>query len=107
MDKIQEEIAIMRKKYKQICEIAAEASTEQEVSQAVDAFIDEYGTDDLGSCLLIDILRMSNAGRAARLMLALWLSGDDAFEMCEYLLENEDATEGQILWKCRQILGRE
>jgi len=34
-----------------------------------------------------------------------WLETEEQqLEMCEYLLENEEATEGQILSKCRQIL---
>ena len=107
MDKIQERIDVMFEKYDRIYEIADDTSSNQELDQVVEAFIDEYGKDKLTSLLLNDMLRVSNAGRAAQLMFSLWLSGDDAFEMCKYLLENEDATEGQILWKCRQILGRE
>ena len=52
------------------------------------------------------LLRMSKAGKAARLLTFIRLTeGEQQLEMCEYLLENEEATEGQILWKCRQILG--
>ena len=107
MDKIQERIDVMFEKYDRICEIADNTSSVQELDQAVGAFIDEYGQDELVSFLLIDMLRTSNAGRAAQLMFSLWLSGDGAFEMCKYLHENPEATEGQIMWKCRQILGRE
>ena len=59
---------------------------------------------------LLGLLQLSNAGRAAELVLMIRFataSENQQLEMCEYLLENEDATEGQILWKCRQILGRE
>ena len=60
---------------------------------------------ELEACLL-GLLRLSNAGRAAELMLMFCLETEEQqLAMCEYLLENEEATEGQILWKCRQILG--
>lgn len=51
------------------------------------------------------LLRMSKASRAARIMTFMKLTEEaQQLEMCEYLLENEEATEGQILSKCRQIL---
>ena len=55
---------------------------------------------------LIGLLRSSKAGKAAQMMVFIWLKTDEQMlEMCKYLLENEDATEGQILRKCRQLLG--
>ena len=57
---------------------------------------------------LLGLLQLSKAGRAAEIMLMIRFataSEEQQLEMCEYLLENEEATEGQILWKCRQILG--
>ena len=54
------------------------------------------------------LLRMSKAGKAARLLTFMRLTEEEQqLEMCEYLLENEEATEGQILHKCRMILGEE
>ena len=48
----------------------------------------------------------SNAGQAARLMMFLWLDTEEQMqEMQAYLVSNPEATEGQLLWKCRQILG--
>ena len=53
-------------------------------------------------------MMQSNAGRAARLMMFLWLDTEEQMlEMQEYLDSNPEATEGQILHKCRMILGEE
>jgi hypothetical protein len=63
--------------------------------------------------LLYEQLKKTKAGTAAKMMIMLWLAGEDPEEeekqqtMLEYLLENEEATEGQILHKCRMILGEE
>jgi hypothetical protein len=54
---------------------------------------------------LIELLDSSKAGEAAQMMSFLWLKTDEhMLEMCKYLLHNPEATEGQILSKCRQIL---
>lgn len=57
---------------------------------------------------LIELLDSSKAGEVAQMMSFLWLKTDEQMlEMCRFLLHTPEATEGQIMWKCRQILGRE
>ena len=51
MDKIQERIDVMFEKYDRIYEIADDTSSNQELDQVVEAFIDEYGKDKLTSLL--------------------------------------------------------
>ena len=49
---------------------------------------------------LLGLLQLSNAGSAARMVLMIRFataSEEQQLEMCEYLLENEETTEGQIL----------
>lgn len=58
--------------------------------------------------LLIEYLMLSKAGEAAQMLVFIWLKTEEQkWEMCRFLRYNPDATEGQILWKTRQILGEE
>ena len=63
--------------------------------------------------LLYEQLKKTKAGTAAKMMIMLWLAGEDSAAeekqqtMLKYLLENKKATEGQILHKCRMLLGQE
>ena len=63
--------------------------------------------------LLYEELKKTKAGTATKMMIMLWLAGEDAVEedqqqtMLKYLLANPESTEGQILHKCRMILGQE
>jgi hypothetical protein len=93
--------------YDRVMEIA-EKGTEQELCESIDEFIKECGEEEFFNLLLYHGLEQSNAGKAARLMIFLWLDGkEQRWEMCQFLRDNPEATEGQILHKCRMILGKE
>lgn len=93
--------------YVRVMEIA-EKGTEQELHESIDEFFKEYGEEEFFNLLLYLGLEQSNAGKAARLMIFLWLDGkEQRWEMCQFLRDNPEATEGQILHKCRMILGKE
>ena len=84
----------------------AETATNEELFRYIDEFVAVFGKDQLTNLLLIDALHLSDAGYAAQLMIFLWLHEEEhRWAMCQYLRQNPNATEGQILWKCRQLLG--
>ena len=53
---------------------------------------------------LIDLLKLTNLSKANRGIVFLQLDGDrQILRMCEYLLENEQATDEQILSEAKRI----
>lgn len=106
-EKVRESVKKSRAAYDRIIEMS-EIGTDEEFHESIDEFFKEYGEEEFFNLLLYLGLEQSNAGKAARLMIFLWLDGkEQRWEMCQFLRDNPEATEGQILHKCRMLLGKE